>query len=152
MNVQLLNTFQTPMSGETSSTLLSLLVAAEVNMDAAVKDPELADSFMFKVLTKRLAYYNVKVCSKTLMFLVTASMVTSPGTSSLWVHTLYHLSRKHGVSKYDLETLCLDFADGFPTEKDYKNLWDAQKCDHNVYGTDNFLDHADAYEGWTPAI
>lgn len=143
--LKLLNEYKVyPMEKECTLAFMVLLTAE----DEAVKgfEAEFQDEFIYKMFVKRMeaisANSGVKIDAAVIVAILLCGGLATPGHVSLYVHTLYELSkRRNEGGRYTLELLCEDFPAGFPGQDELAEAWAAQK-----QGGANRVDMQETYQ------
>lgn len=101
---------------------------------------EITNSFLVKVLTKRLEFFKIPVNKYVVTFIV--CLIVNPGQAVMWAYALNEMY-KEVEKEIDLWTFCLGnyFGNGIPTDEEYNRIWLSQKVkDYQFPQSDNALD------------
>ena len=127
-----------------------------------------SDKEIYEMLEKKQAgfltsifWWRVKCChtyeiTPSLCIYIGEYVIKSPGMSTMIANYLQYVAHANGVKKIGLKEFgSWAFPNGFPTDKSWKELWDAQKIDLDVridkkspyYNqSDNILDYPKLYQ------
>lgn len=139
------------MTSEVTHMLVQALLNERVLLDLSpeqlrVEEEEIATKvgFGWNVLTKRLAFYDIPTTLMCRLFVL--QLCENPAQAVLWAFTLGKIWEKNGYKPVTLVQLCDSFPDGFPTDAEYRRLWDLQKRENPPRGgMDNWLDYGEVW-------
>lgn len=95
---------------------------------------------LFKIIEKRLEVIFEYTMSDELKMFITI-LCETPGKIVMYLWYLQYVSKKNRIQHFTCENFASIFPNGFPCEKDLKQLWDEQKINaEEIYYTDNLLD------------
>jgi len=133
------------MTDEESRSLLQLVMLEQEVSDLSNADDKMKELFetdmSVQLITKRLSYHGIKATPSAVLH---AAMHSDgkPATMVMWCYTFAHIAQKRGKDDVTMSDLCIEFGEGFPTERAKRECWDAQKqagdCNKGI--SDNKMD------------
>lgn len=134
---------QFPMTNEESEFFIVMNMVELDNGDGDLpSDLEpIKNTFMYQVLSKRLAFHGIPVKETVIAFL--ASICDSPGKAVMYCAALKYIMDEQKPTKIGMMEMALAFQSGFPRSDDMAKLWELQKAspehakEHRI---DNWLD------------
>ena len=106
---------------------------------------DIVNSFLFQVLKKRLQHFQTPVTDHLIAFI--SLIIDNPAKAVMWAYTLNKMYKKR-QQKIDIKIFSdyEYFADGIPTEEEYKRIWGSQKVKSEFTKSDNALDDPENWQ------
>ncbi len=127
-------------------TLFFESARAENRLEENGIDPEIKNTFMFRVFKNRLEAYAPDVICGNAPFVFLVCLCKTPAEAVMWAYTLKHMSILEHGEKITIKTLTKYFPTGFPKESTMHSCWDNQKGRANGVDGDNLLDYPEYWK------
>lgn len=136
------------------------VILAQHEIDSDKEICEMLEKKQAGFLTS-MFWWRVKCChtyeiTPSLCVYIGEYVIKNPGESTMMANYLQYVAHANGAKKIGLREFGLwAFPNGFPTDKSWNELWDAQKIDLDIIsdkkspyyrGSDNILDYPKFYE------
>ena len=144
---------------EEESKALIQITLTQSMIDSDKKIQEMLDKkqagFLTSVFWWRVKCYHTYEITQSLCIYIGEYIIKSPGMSTMLANYLQYVAHEHKIKKIGLKEFGLwVFPFGFPTDKSWEELWDAQKIDLDIRtdnkspydNSDNILDYPKLYQ------